>query len=75
MNHDLQTGLAWIGGLTVLAYIGFGIWISAASLTGSRRIEAKRAALRARRTPITEAEIAAVDIDAELEGLLKEDTK
>jgi hypothetical protein len=71
MNDTLQTGLAWLGGISAVAYIGFGIWITVASVLESRRIEAQRAELRARRAPITRHEIEAVDIDAELTQLLK----
>ena len=74
MNDTLQTGLAWFGGISALAYAGFGIWLSIVSVIEGRRVEADRATLRARRKPITESDIAVVDID-NLAELLKGDQK
>lgn len=73
MNHTLQAGLAWFGATNALGYIGFGIWVSVASVFEHRRLESERAELRARRAPITESDIAAVDFDAEIFELLKGD--
>jgi hypothetical protein len=69
MNHTLQAVLAWFGAFSALGYIALAAWICAASAIKGRGPEPKHAA---RRTPITEAEIAAVDIDAELANLTKE---
>lgn len=75
MNDTLQTGLAWIGGLTVISYIGVGAWISVVSGLEGRRLEAKRAELRARRAPLTELDITSTDFDAELIALIEGDQK
>ena len=72
MNGALQTGLAWFGGISAVGYIAAGAWIGAASALEGRRLEAKRAELRARRRPTTESDIAAIDID-NLAELLKGD--
>lgn len=72
MNNTLQTVLAWFGGISGLGYIALGFWLTAKSIGEHRRIENKRAALRAHRTPLTENDIAAVDIDS-LAELLKGD--
>lgn len=72
MNHTLQTVLAWFGGISGAGYITLGFWLTAKSIGEHRRLEAKRAALRARRAPLTENDIAAVDFDAELANLTKE---
>jgi hypothetical protein len=72
MNHTLQSALTWFGAISALGYIVVGIWLTAFSVTESRRLEAKRSALRAQRRPLTEAEIEAVDIDAELANVTKE---
>jgi hypothetical protein len=58
MNHTLQTALAWFGAISACGYILAAVWICAA--------------LRPHHKPITEAEIAAVDFDAELAKLTKE---
>jgi hypothetical protein len=73
MNDTLQTALAWFGGISALGYLAVGAWITAIGVHEARRIEAERRRLRARRTPITEAEINAVDFDAKLARLIKED--
>jgi hypothetical protein len=73
MNDTLQAGLAWFGGASALGYLGFGIWLSVASVFEHRRLEAERTELRARRAPITESDIAAVDFDTEIFELLKGD--
>jgi hypothetical protein len=72
MNHTLQTALAWFGGISALGYSLVGAWICAVAAVDARRIHANRAALRARRAPLTETEIAAVDFDAGLAKLTKE---
>jgi hypothetical protein len=73
MNHILQNGLVMVGELTVIAYVGFAAHLGITSVLEGRRLKAARAALRARRAPLTESEIAAVDFDAELSKLTKED--
>lgn len=73
MNDTLQTVLAWFGGISAIGYVGFGTWLSIVSVLEGRRLEAERAELRARREPITESDIAAVDFDAEIFELLKGD--
>lgn len=72
MNHTLQVGLAWFGGFSAIAYVSFGVWVAVVSAVEHTRLQAKRADLRARRKPITENEISAVDID-NLAELLKGD--
>lgn len=72
MNHALQTALAWFGGISALGYLTVGAWILAVGAVEARRTNAKRAALRARRKPITASDIAAVNLDAELAKLAKE---
>lgn len=72
MNHILQTGLAWFGAISALGYIAIGLWITAVSVVQGRELDARRSALRAQRKPLTETEIAAVDVDAELANLTKE---
>lgn len=73
MNQIIQSGLAWLGGLTVIAYIALAASIGIDSVLEGRRLKKQRAAIRAQRAPITESEIAAVDLDAELFELLKGD--
>ncbi|MFI6491268.1 hypothetical protein [Streptomyces sp. NPDC050564] len=75
MNHDLQTGLAWFGGINALAYVGFGAWISVVSVLEGRRLEAKRAELRARPAPLSQINITSADFDAELITLIEGDQK
>ena len=72
MNDTLQTALAWLGGLTAFVYVSFLVYLAATSTREQHRIDARRAALRASRAPLTEAEIEAVDFDAELANLTKE---
>ncbi|MEU4154807.1 hypothetical protein [Streptomyces antimycoticus] len=62
MNPTLQTALAGFGAFSALSYGALAVWICAVTAT-------KR---RGHRTPITEAEIRAVDFDAELAKLTKE---
>ena len=75
MNDTLQTGLAWLGGITALSYLVFGTWLGIASTLEHRRTEAKRAELRARREPLTELDITSADFDAELIALIEGDPK
>lgn len=72
MNNTLQTVLAWFGGISGAGYLALGFWLTAKSIGEHRRLEAKRAAFRARRSPLTENDIAAVDFDS-LAELLKGD--
>lgn len=72
MNDALQTGLTWLGVFSALCCGSFAIYLGIAIGYDGRRFKAQRAALRARRSPITEHEIAAVDFDAELAKLTKE---
>lgn len=72
MNQIIQSGLAWIGGLTVVSYLACAVYIGTTSVVGGRRLKHARAALHARRAPLTESEIASVDFDAELTKLTKE---
>jgi hypothetical protein len=58
MNHTLQTALAWFGAISACGYLLAAVWICTALCT--------------HRKPITESEIAAVDFDAELAKLTKE---
>lgn len=73
--NTLRDALTWLGGFSAVAYIAVGIWFTTVNIRAGRRLEAERAQLRARRTRITEQEIAAVDLDTEIAELLKEDTK
>jgi hypothetical protein len=75
MNDTLQTALAWFGGLTVIGYSGFAVWLGIASVLEGRRLEAERAELRARRAPLTELDITSADFDAELITLIEGDEK
>jgi hypothetical protein len=72
MNDTLQTCLAWFGGISALGYLCAGAWITAVSIAEARRLHEERDNLRARRAPLTEAEITDVDFDAELAQLTKE---
>lgn len=60
MNHTVQTVLAWFGAISALCYVLAAVWICTVI------------AIEDRRKPITEAEITAVDFDAELAKLAKE---
>ncbi|MFE2297968.1 hypothetical protein ACFXAW_07205 [Streptomyces sp. NPDC059445] len=71
MNDTLRAALTWLGGICAVSYIALGVWFTAASLLGGRHLDAKQG----RRAPLTEVEIAAVDLGAEIAELLKEDTK
>lgn len=71
MNH-LQTAFTWLGAASALGCLTTIAWALAVNAADTRRINAKRAALRARRAPLTEADIQAVDFDAELANLTKE---
>lgn len=75
MNDTLQTALAWFGGLNAIGYAGFAVWLGIASVLEERRLEAERAELRARPTPLTELDITSADFDAELITLIEGDQK
>ncbi|MEV7364303.1 hypothetical protein [Streptomyces sp. NPDC091299] len=75
MNQPLQDGITALGTLTAIGCIALGARAGINAAFEGRRIRKARTALRnqrALRAPITEAEIAAVDIDTVLANLTKE---
>lgn len=70
--NTLQTALTWLGAISATGLLLTGTWITAVSVNDHRRIKANRANLRVQRKPLSEADIQAVDFDAELANLTKE---
>jgi len=71
MNH-LHTAFTWLGAASALGCLTTIAWALAVNAADTRRINAKRAALRTARKPLTEADIRNVDFNAELANLTKE---
>lgn len=68
MNDTLQTVFAWFGAFSALGYLALAAWICIAYAVKGRGVEDEDATSE----PLTEAAIDAVDFDAELAKLTKE---